>query len=62
MPDTKPTRPQYAGSISRWCDLTGNVPDVGHHGHDKTSMEFEAFNRYLDKIDADMRAEQELGL
>lgn len=44
----------YAGSISRWCDLTGNVPDITL-GQDKAAAELAAFDRHLDQLAAEAR-------
>lgn len=48
----------YAGSISRWCDLTGNVPDITL-GQDKAAAELAAFDRRLDQLAAEARRVKE---
>lgn len=49
----------YAGAISRWCDLTGHVPDISL-GQDKTAVEFDAFNQHLDDLAAEARRVKDL--
>lgn len=44
----------YAGAISRWCDLTGNVPEV-RLDQDKIAAEFAAFNHHLDELASEAR-------
>lgn len=49
-----PTIAEYTGAISRWCDLTGNVPLISAD-QPKAKSEFEAFNNHLDQTAADLR-------
>ena len=46
---------RYHGALSRWCDLTGNVPDAGQCDN-KTEEEFVRFSDHLDKLAAERRA------
>lgn len=40
---------RYAGLISRWCDLTGNVPDATKR-KDKQAAELESFATHLNHL------------
>lgn len=40
---------QYAGAISRWCDLNRKIP-VASPQASKLEAEFEAFNAYLARL------------
>ena len=54
----KPTLASYAGVISRWCALTGNVPEVSGGQH-KAAVELERFNQWLDDQAAEARRMEE---
>ena len=56
-----PTIPEYAGAISRWCDLTGVVPEIPE-GYPKATAEFEEFNRRLDQLAQQKRNEEDIGI
>ncbi|HBA83922.1 MAG TPA: hypothetical protein DCZ95_07510 [Verrucomicrobia bacterium] len=45
---------KYAGTISRWCDLTGNVPDASG-AVIKTAAELAAFVKHLERLAAEKR-------
>jgi hypothetical protein len=44
----------FAGTVSRWCSLTGNVPDVTAN-QSKQLAELDAFSQYLDHLAARKR-------
>jgi hypothetical protein len=44
----------YAGTVSRWCSLTGNIPDVTAN-QSKQLAELDAFIEYLDHLTAKKR-------
>jgi hypothetical protein len=46
--------PEYAGAVSRFLDLADH-PVAVEPGQDKTAAEFEAFNRYLDRLAQEKR-------
>lgn len=46
---------EYAGAISRWCDLHGRTPVV-RPDKAKILAEFEAFNAHLSELAARQRA------
>lgn len=50
-----PSNAQYAGAISRWCDLHRKSPVVLGNTS-KAVTEFEAFNAYLDSLATERRA------
>ena len=45
---------QYAGAISRWCDLQRKTP-VARTMTSKAMAEFEVFNSFLDHLAAERR-------
>jgi hypothetical protein len=44
----------YAGAVSRWCALTGNVPNAINN-KSKLLAELDAFSQYLDYLAAKKR-------
>ena len=52
-----PSLADFIGAVSRWCDLTGNVPDVSAD-QNKAAQEFEAFNRWLSEQAAEKQQPQ----
>jgi len=49
----------YIGAISRWCDLSGNVPILDLQ-HSKAEAELDAFNEYLAYLDQKKRRTTQL--
>jgi hypothetical protein len=50
---------QYAGAISRWCDLHRKTP-VALPKTSKSMAEFELFNSFLDHLAAERRKKPDL--
>jgi hypothetical protein len=47
----------FVGAVSRWCDLTGNVP-VLNLDRSKAKAELEAFTQHLDYLAQKKRRQQ----
>jgi len=54
MKGVTPSIAQYAGAISRWCDLQGKSPVVAGQTS-KAATEFEVFNAYLESLATERR-------
>lgn len=48
---------QYAGCISRWCALTGNVPDATK-AKNVSEVELNTFRKFLDNLATGGKAEK----
>jgi len=54
LTETRRQLARYHGCISRWCALTGNVPDATK-SKDITEEELNRFRKFLDKLAAEQK-------